>query len=72
MTGRQLLVFLNSLTPHQLDDFDLSVSEGCDENGNAEFFTLNDYCVVGGGVVDAAADGVLEDEQPVLLFGSPE
>ena len=68
MTGRQLLNILSKLDDEQLDNFDLSVSAGCDANGNAEFFTLTDFCVVGGGVVDAAADGVLDEGSPVLLF----
>ena len=68
MTGRQLLKILSELDDEQLDNFDLSVSAGCDANGNAEFFPLTDFCVVGGGVVDAAADGVLDEGSPVLLF----
>ncbi len=70
MTGRSLLNFLNSLTPEQLDDFDMSVSEGCDENGNAELYTLDGVCIVGDGTIDAAADGVLEYYQPVLLYNT--
>lgn len=68
MTGRELIKILSELPDEQLDNFDLSVSSGCDANGNAEFFTLTDFCVVGGGVVDSAADGVLDDGSPVLLF----
>lgn len=68
MKGRVLLESLQRLTPEQLDDFDLAVSSGCDGNGNAEFFTITDICVVGDGTVDAAADGVLEAGSPVLLF----
>jgi len=69
MKARDLLNKLNSMSDEQLDSFDAVVSEGCDDNGNAEFFPLDDLCIVGDGVVDSAADGVLEEGSPVLLFG---
>jgi len=72
MTGRALQKILNALSDEQLDDFDLSASSGCDENGEAEFFSVRDFCVVGGGILDAAADGVLEDGSPVILFDDDE
>lgn len=70
ITGRQLLGWLQSLTPDQLDNFHISTTEGCDENGNAEFVPANGLCVVGDGTVDSAASGVLEDGSPVILWGS--
>lgn len=68
MTYRELKKGLDGLCDDELDR-DIIVSEGCDENGNAEFFKADSVCVVGDGVVDAAADGVLEDGQIIILFG---
>jgi hypothetical protein len=68
MTGRELRKILNELSEEVLD-YDLVVTAGCDENGNGEFFPAVDFCCVGGGMVDAAADGVLEEGTPVILFG---
>ena len=68
MTGREVMNVLQKLTDEQLDNFDIAVSEGCDENGNAEFFSLYEMVTVGDGIVDSAADGVLEEGSPVFLF----
>lgn len=67
MTGRELLEWLKTLPDNQLD-LHLSVSSGCDDNGNAEFFHVGGVCVVGDGIVDAAADDVLDTGSPVILF----
>lgn len=56
MTGRKLLEKLNSLTPEQLDDFDLSVKV------DDEFFTLTDLIVN-----DPDAEGILDEGSPVLI-----
>jgi len=69
MTPRQLLKHLMLLPEDVMESFDIAVTEGCDENGNAEFFTLTSFCVTGDGTVDAAADGVLDEGSPVLIFG---
>lgn len=68
MTGRKLLAALSRLTNDQLDNFDLSVSSGCDANGNAEFFTLTTLVIVGDGTLDASIDGFLEEGNPILIF----
>lgn len=67
MTYRELKQGLEMLTDEQLD-MDITVSEGCDDNGNAEFFKGDAVCIVGDGAVDSAADGVLENGQVVILF----
>ncbi len=50
MNGQQLLEALSRLTDDQRQKFDIAVSAGCDDNGNAEFFKLDGICVVGDGV----------------------
>jgi hypothetical protein len=72
MTPNQLIAALKKLPEKVMDSCDVACSEGCDENGNAEFFTLQELRVVGDGSLDAAADGVLGEGSPVLLFGSDE
>lgn len=70
-TWGDLKIALEALTPRQLQ-MSLTVSEGCDENGNAEFFPA--YCLLRAddSSMQAGSDGVLEGEQPVLLFGPIE
>ena len=67
VTYRDLRQLLFAMTEEQLDQ-SITVSEGCDDNGNAVFLPIADYSCVGSGVIDAAADGVLEDGQLVLLI----
>lgn len=66
MTYRELKQTLSGLTDKQLD-MDVVVSDGCDENGQADFCTVDSITKPGEKVIDAAADGVLEDDQYVLL-----
>lgn len=67
MTYRELQQGLSMLTEEQLNQ-DVMISEGCDENGDAEFFKVDSVTIVGEGQIDSAADGVLENGQVVLLF----
>ena len=59
---------LNALTEEQLR-MSVTVSEGCDENGDAEFFDCVQFMLAGDDSLLAASDGVIEANQPVLLFG---
>lgn len=61
-----LLNYLNQLTDEQLA-MSVTFTDGCDENGNAEFYPVLDITRVGQGIIDAAAGGILEEDQPVLL-----
>lgn len=67
LTYRKLLEALKELTEDQLD-MTVTVSEGCDENGNAEFFGADTLTLAMNPDIEAGADGVLEPEQPVILF----
>lgn len=67
MTYRELLAALRELSEEQLD-MDITVSSGCDENGNAEFFKGDALTLAMNDDVAAAADGVLENNQPIILF----
>jgi hypothetical protein len=67
ITYRYLLEGLKELTEQQLD-MTVTVSAGCDENGNAEFFAADALTIAINPDIEAAADGVLEPEQPVILF----
>ena len=67
MIYRELKKRLDDLTEDQLD-MSATVSSGCDENGNAEFFQITDTCLSDEGVLDSASDGVLDPNTPVLLF----
>ena len=62
---------LGALTEQQLA-MSITVSEGCDSNGNAEFFPGYEFMRADSGAIHAATDGVLEAEQPVLLFNGPD
>lgn len=66
-TWGDLQAALSALTPEQLA-MSLTVSEGCDSNGNAEFYPAGTFLRAGDHSLLAASDGVLEAEQPVLLF----
>ena len=67
LSYRQLLERLQELTEEQLD-MSCTVSFGCDENGNGEFYPVTDTCLSDEGIVDAAADGILDPGTPVLLI----
>ena len=67
LTYRDLLKILVTLKDEQLDK-DILVSEGCDDNGNADFYTIYDLTKVGVGVIDSAADLLFKKEHPVLLY----
>ena len=67
ITYRQLQERLSELTDEQLDR-SVTVSMGCDENGNGEFFGVTDTYLSDEGIVAAAADGVLDSNTPVLLI----
>ena len=67
MTYRQLQVALKELTGDQLD-MTIVVSAGCDSNGNAEFFGGDCLTLAMNPDIEAAADGVLDSDQPVILF----
>jgi hypothetical protein len=66
-TYADLLKVLQRLPASQLGQ-SISVSEGCDANGDAEFFDVN--CVVPAGHPSmlSGSDGVLETDQLVLIF----
>lgn len=68
---RDLAHALGTLTDSQLD-MSITVSEGCDENGNAEFFPAYEFLLAGDDSLLAASDGVLENLQPVLIFNGVE
>jgi hypothetical protein len=68
---RDLAHALGTLTDSQLD-MSITVSEGCDENGNAEFFPAYELLLAGDDRLLAASDGVLENLQPVLIFNGAE
>ena len=68
ITYQQLLEALQELTPEQRA-MTATVSAGCDENGNAEFFAVDALTLAKNPDINAAVDGVLDsDEQPVILF----
>lgn len=48
----------------------ITVSEGCDENGNAEFFDASSIVRATASCIEAASDGVLESSDHVLLFNN--
>jgi hypothetical protein len=62
---------LSLLTPEQLA-MRITVSEGCDENGNAEFFASYEFMRADSDALQAGSDGVLAGCQPVLLFTAPD
>ena len=68
LTFRKLKTAIEELTEEQLD-MTVMVSEGCNENGNAEFFAVDALTLGMNPDIEAGADGVLEPEQPILLFG---
>lgn len=48
----------------------ISISDGCDTNGNAEFFDATSLVKASDSSIAAASDGVLEDSDYVLLFNN--
>jgi predicted RNA-binding protein with TRAM domain len=70
MTYRELKKYLSTLSAKQLDQ-KVVVTEGCDGNGNADFFTIGEVTKVGDGDVDAGADLLLENGQVVLIQDAP-
>lgn len=70
-TFADLQAALHHLTPQQLA-MSVSVSEGCDDNGNAEFYSGCELMRADSAHIEAASDGVLEPEQPVLVFNGPD
>lgn len=48
----------------------ITVSEGCDENGNAEFFDATSIVKATASCIEAASDGVLDKDDHVLLFNT--
>jgi hypothetical protein len=67
MTYRKLKEALEELTDDQLD-MTVTVSAGCDENGNAEFFCGDALTLAMNPDVEAGACDVLEETQPIILF----
>ena len=68
MTYRDLLAILDrQFTTEQLD-MDVTVSAGCDESGNAEFFKVTDAVIAEDRSMQAGTDGVLHPDQFILLF----
>ena len=67
LTYRKLKEVLSAMTDEELE-MTVTVSEGCDENGNAEFFGATQLLRAFGDGLDAASDGVLESPQHVILF----
>ena len=70
-TYAALAAAISQMTPEQLQ-MSITVTEGCDINGNAEFFCAQELVLAGGVHLEAATDGVLEPTQPVLIFGNPD
>lgn len=67
LTYRELLNKLMQLNAESLNST-VTVSSGCDANGNAEFFAVTDATMANDSSILAASDGVLEGNQLVLLF----
>ena len=67
LTYRKLKEALGELTDSQLD-MTVTVSAGCDEHGNAEFFCGDALTLAINPDVEAAAADVFEKEQPIILF----
>ena len=70
-TYATLAAAISQMTQEQLQ-MSITVTEGCDINGNAEFFCAQELVLAGGVHLEAATDGVLEPTQPVLIFGNPD
>lgn len=66
LSYEDLYHLIGQMTPEQRR-MTVTVSEGCDANGEAEFFGIEEMVVTGDGSIDAAADGVLDDGHPVLI-----
>ena len=66
LSFRKLIVALEELTDDQLD-MTVTVSAGCDENGNAEFYCGDALTLAMNPDVEAANPG-FEDTQPIILF----
>lgn len=67
LTYRQLKEALAELTDEQLDQ-GVVVSAGCDENGEAEFFSVDSLTLAMNPDVEAAAIDLFEPIQPIVLF----
>jgi hypothetical protein len=68
-TYRDLLAAIQELTDEQLD-MTAVVSEGCDGNGDAEFYAIEQCCLNTEEPIAAAGHVFDSDIQPVLLFGT--
>ena len=66
MTYRDLLLRLLELTSEQLS-CTCTVTSGCDENGNAEFFAADSLIMSDDKIIESAGD-VLDPQHPVILF----
>lgn len=71
MKWSELKKVVNALTVKQLKE-EVFVTDGCDDNGNAVFIDLVGVTFVGDGVIDSAADLLLESRQAVLLMSPVE
>ncbi|MAE81280.1 MAG: hypothetical protein CMB80_01000 [Flammeovirgaceae bacterium] len=70
VTYRKLKEALDELDDCQLD-MTATVSAGCDENGNAEFFPVDALTLAMNPDVEAAASDLFEDAQPIILWSDP-
>ena len=66
-TYGDLLTTLTELTPSQLK-MSITVSAGCDENGDAEFFSCDTLTLAGNPDIVNAASDLFELDQPIILF----
>jgi len=71
MTGLELLDYLMevSISKPEILEGDLSAStnfNNCD-SGDAEFIPIHSICKIGDGTMDKSADGVLEEDNLVIL-----
>jgi hypothetical protein len=67
LTYRQVELLISVMTEEQ-KDMTATVSAGCDENGNAEFFAVSEITVANSPLIEAAAGDVFEPNQPIILF----
>ena len=67
LTYRKLKEALEELTDDQLD-MTVTVSAGCDEHGNAEFFCADALTLAMNEDVEAGACDMFEEIQPIILF----
>lgn len=66
-TYGDLLAALYELTPSQLN-MTITVSAGCDANGNAEFFACDALTLAENPDIACGAENIFELDQPIILF----